>query len=129
MYKEIAICIVILIIILIGNYVTQKFTKDSVQVLSDDLGWIKEQLLQQQVGNDDFEENLKKVQDDWEKRQDKLAFYIEHNELEKIATSFTAMKSYIITEEYDEFVNEVDKCIFLLKHIEDKYVLSLQNIL
>ena len=129
MFKETIICIVIAVSIIFGNNITQKYTKESIQELSGTLNSLKEQLLQEQVQEENYNKDLKKIEDDWEKRHDKLAFFIEHNELEKIETALTAMKSYIETNEYEESINEVDKSIFLLKHIEDKYAFNLQNIL
>ena len=58
----------------------------------------------------------------------KLAYYIEHDELEKIELYLTALKSNIETKEYNQAVVEVDSCIFILKHIEEKYSFNLQNI-
>lgn len=129
MLKETIICIVIAIAIIFGNNVTQNYTKESIQELSGTLQNLREDLLKGQVENDNLENGLKKIERDWKKRHDILAFYIEHNELEKIETGLTAMKSYIKTKKYEDSISEVDKSIFLLKHIEDKYSFNLQNIL
>lgn len=64
----------------------------------------------------------------WEQRHDKLAYFIEHDELEKVETEFVAMKSYIEAKDYEEATSELDKSVFILKHIEDKYDFNLQNI-
>lgn len=129
MFKEVIICVMILISIIVGNYVTQRYTKDSIQELSSSLHGIKEQLLQQDNDNKNLNNDLKNIEDIWGKRHEKLAFYIEHNELEKIKTCLTSMKSYVEANEYEESINEIDKNIFLLEHIEDKYAFNLQNIL
>lgn len=129
MLKETIICIVIAIAIIFGNNVTQNYTKESIQELSGTLQSLREELVQEQVENEKLNKDLRKIKEDWENRHDKLAFYIEHNELEKIETSLTTMKSYIETKEYEDSISEVDKSIFLLKHIEDKYAFNLQNIL
>ncbi len=64
----------------------------------------------------------------WERRHDKLAYFIEHDELEKVKTDLTALNSFIETKEYAEAISELDKCVFVLKHIEDKYAFNLQNV-
>ena len=38
------------------------------------------------------------------------------------------MKSYLEVRDYDQAKNEIDKNIFILKHIEKKYDLNLENI-
>ena len=50
------------------------------------------------------------------------------NELEKVETELIAIKSYIETQDYEESISELDKSVFVLKHIEDKYAFNLQNV-
>jgi hypothetical protein len=40
----------------------------------------------------------------------------------------TGLNSFIATGEYDEAICELDKAVFVLKHIEDKYAFNLVNI-
>ena len=68
------------------------------------------------------------IKKEWENRYDKLAYFIEHDELEKVKTDLTALNSFIETKEYAEAISELDKCVFILKHIEDKYAFNLQNV-
>ena len=58
----------------------------------------------------------------------KLAYYIEHDELEKVDTNLIGLKSYIETEEESDAVSELEKSVFVLKHIEDKTRMNLKNI-
>ena len=130
MLKESIICIVIVISIIFGNYQTQNYTKESVRVISEELAELKEELLK--GDNEKKQENVKnkieKVYEEWNKRHDKLAYFIEHDELEKVETNLTSLKSYIETKEYSDSINELDKGEFILKHIEEKYAFSLENI-
>lgn len=64
----------------------------------------------------------------WQEKHDKLAYFIEHDELEKVETELIVIKSYIETEDYEESISELDKGVFILKHIEDKYAFNLQNV-
>lgn len=57
-----------------------------------------------------------------------MAYYIEHDELEKVETNLTALKSFVDSNEYVDAMSELDKSVFVLKHIEDKYAFNLQNI-
>lgn len=71
---------------------------------------------------------MEDVKKDWESRHNKLAYYIEHDELEKVETNLVALKSFIDSNEYAEAVSELDKSVFILKHIEDKYDFNLENV-
>lgn len=128
MLKETIICIVIVIGIVFGNSVTQNHTKESVSGLSSGLMTLRENLTQEKVDNEKAKNEIGGVYKQWEERHDKLAYFIEHDELEKVETDLIAIKSYIETEEYEESVSELDKCIFILEHIEDKYAFNLQNV-
>lgn len=128
MLKETIICIIIVIAIIFGNGLTQNYTRESVSELSSGLMTLKENITQKEVENEKARKEIDGVYKQWEERYDKLAYFIEHDELEKVETELTAIKSYIETEKYEESVSELDKSVFILKHIEDKYAFNLQNI-
>ena len=85
---------------------------------------------------DVIEQNIKNKQDDeinkidekWKDAHDKLAYYIEHDELEKVETNFTACKSLASNGEYSQAISELEKTIYVLDHITDKYSFNLVNI-
>ena len=64
----------------------------------------------------------------WNEFQEKLAYYIEHDELEKVETQIYAIKGFCEIEKYDEILTEAEKCSFILKHIGEKTKLSVKNI-
>ena len=133
MKKEIIICIIVVIAISIGNIITQQYTKESVATLSNDLEELKLDLNnkiknEKEKTNDELSNSVDKITKDWESRHDKLAYYIEHNELEKVEDNLTGLDSLVSTEEYAEAIKELDKCIFILRHIEEKYAFNLENI-
>lgn len=128
MLKETIICIVIVIAIIFGNNATQGYTKQSVSDISRGLMELREELTKQDVENEKAKEKMDQVYDIWENKHDKLAYFIEHDELEKVETDIVSIKSYIETKEYEQAVGELDKGVFVLEHIEDKYDFNLQNI-
>ena len=128
MLKEIIICIIIVFVIFFGNSTIQKYTKESVSEISNGLMQLREDLTNQNVENNKAKEKMNEVYSKWEKKHDKLAYFIEHDELEKVETDLVSIKSYIETQEYEQAVGELDKGAFVLKHIEDKSAFNLQNI-
>ena len=132
MKKEIIVCIIIVIAIIVGNIVTQNYTVKSIGILSEELEELKKDVIEAEDNGEEVNENIKnkkeEIKKEWENRHDKLAYFIEHDELEKVETDLTALNSFIETKEYAEAISELDKCVFVLKHIEDKYAFNLQNL-
>ena len=57
-----------------------------------------------------------------------MAYFIEHNELEKVETNLTNIKSYIEEDELDMAISSIDEAEFILKHIKEKNSFNLENI-
>ncbi len=131
MKKELIICILIITLIIITNVVTQNYTKECVALMNQKLDILKEESLNKNI-NDDNKKNIsdtiKDIEDNWNSFQEKLAYYIEHDELEKVETQIWAMKGFCEIGKYDEVVPELDKCVFILEHIQDKTKLNVKNI-
>lgn len=130
MWKETIICSVIIIAIILGNYIIQKYTSESVEIITNELADLREYLKENSndIQNNQSKEKIDKIFKYWEERRNKLAYFIEHDELEKVETDLTSIKSFIETNEYQNSISEVDKCRFVLNHIKDKYEFNLQNI-
>ncbi len=130
MQKEVIVCIFIIVLIIVGNVVTQNYTVKSVESLADQLSDLKSDIFKEEenIERDSIKDKIKQIEDNWESRHDKLAYYIEHDELEKVETNLTSLRSFIEANENSEAVSELDKSVFVLKHIEDKYAFNLQNI-
>ena len=87
---------------------------------------MKEKVIQQE--KEKLKNSLEEIDRQWGKKHEKLAYYIEHDELEKIETELMAMKGNVEIEDYDSLMSGIEKSIFILKHIEEKYDFNLQNI-
>ena len=128
MKKELIICILIISIIVIANVITQNYTKQCVASMNENLEVLKEASLSEDVDKEKISNRLQKIEDNWNEFQQKLAYYIEHDELEKVDTQIYAMKGFSEIEKYDEVVPELEKCMFILEHIQDKTKLNVKNI-
>lgn len=126
MYKEITIIIVIVITVLVGHFITQNFTKKNVNSLTNELKILEGNL--QQESYSEANEQIEKIQLKIDEVHHKLSYYIEHEEIEKAETSYTACKSLIKTKDYNLAIKEIEKTIFVLNHMTDKYSFSLDNI-
>lgn len=128
MTKELIICIIIVVLIFVGNIITQNYTNECIAVASESLNELREELLKDDVNIDLAKKKVDDIYEDWSNRHNKLAYYIEHDELEKVKTDLTGVKGYIEMEEYSEAVPELDRTVFVLEHIKDKTAINLKNI-
>ena len=130
MQKEIVVCIFIIALIIVGNIVTQNYTVDSVESISNQLSDLKSDIFEEEdnIERDSVKDKIKQIENNWESRHDKLAYYIEHDELEKVDTAIVQVKSFVENEEIPSAIAELETGKFVLEHIERKYKFNLQNI-
>lgn len=130
MVKELVISIVIVVSIFIGNAFTENYTKKSIDETTESLSDLRVQIEKDEdsINTDVTEQKIDEIQREWNLKYEKLAYYIEHNELEKVKTELVGLKGYIEKEEYSEALPSVDRSIFILEHIKEKTGLSLKNI-
>ncbi len=126
MRKEIIICLIIIIVIVGLDITTQKYTKETTKQITTTMESLKGEILAE--NKEKIEERTKELDKNWTEKHDKLAYYIEHDELEKVDTAIVNMKSYVETKEYPSAVANLDEGKFILEHIEDKNAFNLVNI-
>lgn len=126
MLKETIISIVIIIIIFSLDIFTQNYTRKSTQEINEKITALERNILD--TDTQKIAETVEKIDNIWAQKHDKLAYYIEHDELEKVDTALVETKSYIKTEDYSSAIAELNKGKFILEHIEEKYSFNIQNI-
>ncbi len=132
MKKELIIVIIIVIAIIIIDTITQNYTRDSFEKINNELEKIKEIINkiddQEKNSQQELQEKIKTMEEDWKIINRKTAFYIEHEELEKVNASMIKFKSYIQLEEYTEAIPELENCKYILDHIREKEKLQIINL-
>ena len=127
MKKEIIVCIIILIFIIIGDIITQKYSKNFADEITKELQEL-ETMIESNSEISTLTEKIDNIENKWNENYNKWAYFIEHEELEKVKTGIVSIKSYTKSEELGEAMNEVDKTIYILEHIVEKYKVNLKNI-
>ena len=126
MKKEIVISIFVVILIIVLNIITQTNIKETYAQLEDNLIQLKENM---KNNNDDFvKKQIQSIENQWTENYEKLAYYVEHEELEKVKTQIVKLKANIDTKEYNVGIENLDTCIYILQHIKDKNALKIVNI-
>ena len=128
MYKEVIISIIIVITIITGNVLTRNYTKSSIDRMNEELAQMREELIKEERKDQKLVEQMSQLDKKWQELSGKLAYYIEHDELEKVQTELVALKANIDTQEYETGNENLDRCKFILDHIKDKEALKIKNI-
>lgn len=128
MVKEFVICLMILILILVGNGITQGYSRSSIENINEKLANLREEMNKEEINHEEIVKKEEEIDKEWEEMFSRLAYYIEHEELEKVSKNLENTKTYIKLKEYDNAIKEINEGIYILNHIEDKYSFNLQNI-
>lgn len=125
MLKEIIISIIIIVIIVSLDFFTQNYANESIKETTNMLNDLKEKI---KKGEDSTNNNVDELVASWGNRRKKLAYFIEHDELEKVDTNLTNLKSYIEVSDFDMAINSIDEAKYILEHIKQKNSFSLVNV-
>ena len=128
MVKEFIICVIILIVIFVGNGITQGYSRSSIENINEKLANLREEMNKEEINHEEIVKKEEEIDKEWEEMFSRLAYYIEHEELEKVSKNLENTKTYIKLKEYDNSIKEINEGIYILNHIEDKYSFNLQNI-
>ncbi len=126
MLKEIVIIIIVLALVISLDVITNNYTTYAVDSFSEQLVELREFLLKED--KDNITKKIQKIDNDWKKHNRKLAYYMEHDELEKVGSSLSALKAHIEVEEYNDALEKLDSNIFILQHIEEKEKFSVESL-
>lgn len=129
MKKEFIIIILVVIIVIILEVITNNYRDQTIKNISGELNILREELLNKpEEIREDIKNMTEEIDSNWKEDFKILAYYIEHDELEKVSTELILLKTYIEIEEYNSAIIVVDKCKFILEHIKDKQEFTFQSI-
>lgn len=128
MKKEIIIILFIIVTISVLHAITQTSSSNIFESISSELTDIEDKIVVDDVNTDDVNKSIDELQDKWREKYDLYACFIEHDELEKVSTQLISISTNIRIKNYDRSVDEIEKCKFILRHIQDKDSLKFVNI-
>lgn len=118
MYKELIIIVVVIALVVGLDVISNNYTKASVKELSDELNNLRAPILEE--NKEDAQKQMQNIKEKWKERYNVLAYYIEHDELEKVETELVRLSANIDVEEYEHCIEEIEASIFILEHIQQK---------
>ena len=125
MFEQITIVIIIVILIIFLEVVTSKNTAYSISKMLDEINSISN-LLEKDMNK--AKEKSKNIFEKWEELENKMNYYLEHDELEKVGRQVKILESQIETENDLDIKQNIAEINFLLKHIEEKPKITIDNI-
>ena len=73
-------------------------------------------------------EDIGNLKNDWFKEEKKLSFFAEHDELEKISYAITILEENAINNEYNNALENLVEAKYWLEHVKEKDSFRLKNI-
>ena len=128
MYKEIVVCIIVVILIVSMDLISNNYTKKVFSDLNESLGILRNQMMEENKDKNKINDEIKKVEEQWNEHLKIISCYIEHNELEKVARQITVIRGNADMEEYSQAVPQLDECVYIINHIVDKEKLLIRNL-
>ena len=128
MYKEIIVCILVVILIISMDLISNNYTKKVFFSINDSLGNLRNEMLKEDKDVNKINDEITKVEQEWNSKLNLLSCYIEHNELEKVARQLTLIKGNIDVGEYNQAIPQLDDCVYVINHIKDKESLLIRNL-
>lgn len=125
MSKEIVITVIILVAIIGLNAFVGKYVDDKLNYVLSELNDLCP--LVEEEKYEEANQKINEIDEYWKKSEDIVSFFVEHDELEKVMTEYTSLKTYCKLEQEEAF-EALDKMAFIIKHIEEKDDLKLKNI-
>ena len=127
-YKEIVVCILVVILIISMDLISNNYTKKVFSNLNESLGILRNEMMEENKDKNKINDEMKNVEQKWNEHLNILSCYIEHNELEKVARQITVIKGNADMEEYGQAVPQLDECVYIINHIVDKERLLVRNL-
>lgn len=121
--KEYVIIFLIIVFVVSIEIITDSITYKSISDINDRI-----KKVEQSVETDEAKTKINDLYSSWKKECDRLSFYMEHDELEKVGVLVDNVKSDIENENTEDVRKELDEIKFLLDHVKDKQKLQLKSI-
>ena len=121
--KEYIILFFIIVFVIVIEFITNNISEKSISLIDKKIG-----VLEEKIEEKDAKDEAEELSNLWKEREDKLSYYMEHNELEKISTDITSLLSNIKCNEIDVAKEKIDQIKFGLERVKNKQKFELKNI-
>ena len=123
---KVIVIIVFMIVILVLNWLVGSYTDKAINNMEAGVAQLKKTLL---AGN--YEESKKqseKLRDNWNEYENKFAYFMDHEEIEKLSVKVYAIDENASNKYYELALEDSIETKFLLEHVKDKLKWKLNNV-
>lgn len=124
--REYIIIIIILGFVFLMEYLTSKSLGEATKWMKDGVISIENKVKENQES--EAQEEFYDLQGKWKEKTEKLALFVEHNELEKVTNDIALIEINFETDETEDILENIADLKFMLEHIEEKNQLKWKNI-
>lgn len=136
--KEFFIVIFIIVFVVclefLTNYISNKYVEniyEKINSIIDEMeiaNNLREDEKLEENEKNELNEKIKELKNDWFDKQSKLAFFAEHDELEKVSKCLVVLEENIRNEEFANALEDGKEFIYWVNHFKEKDSLNLKNI-
>ena len=127
--KETIALILIIIFLIVSDVYISKYTKESISEIESKVDEIIENALSNEnYVKEEQMEKVKKFSDDWKKIEDRLAYFTEHDELEKVGDTISLLQANVEADMKEDAYEKMKEIKFRIEHIKTKQKFTLNNL-
>ena len=128
--RDICIIIAIVIIIIAGDIVMQKYLNKTADEVLGKLNELKQETIiaKETENREAIKKIMKNVETEWNKTHEIWASIVMHQELDNIEQALIRAKSNIEHGKLTDALEEIETTIFFVEHVKEREKLSLKNI-
>lgn len=124
--REYISIIIILGFVFLMEYLTSKSLGEATKWMKDGVISIENKVKENQES--EAQEEFYDLQGKWKEKTERLALFVEHNELEKVTNDIALIEINFETDETEDILENIADLKFMLEHIEEKNQLKWKNI-
>ena len=128
MYKEVVITIVIVILVFLGDFFSQRYTKETTEYMNGRLDELRTEILKGEKDDNQVEDMISNIRNEWEEKQEIMEYFIDHKELDNVRTQLNEIGAYAEIDKSNETIPYIDNCKGLLDNIKEKVVFEFKKI-
>lgn len=131
--KEFILVVIIFSLIIFFEILTNNISQKYVDELFAQSEMILNDIKHLKIQNDlnvleKVDYNIKELKKEWIRKENILALYVEHDELEKVSKNLIALEENVVNEEYSEALECLKEFELSIKHFHEKDRVILKNV-
>lgn len=128
--KDLIIIVIIIGIIIGGDFFVKEHLSDTTSKLINHLNELKEKVIIAKEDNnrEEIKKDMQKVEEHWKEISDIWSTVIVHQELDNIQQALVRAKIDISEGNIEDSIPEIETAIFYAEHIKEREQLKIKNI-